>query len=1196
MALVDQPYRMNSARRFVLTLNRFPAPQASDSMELPRYEFHIHKTVREMYGFDQTLFSITGNVVFANFHAVRIFADKMIARRNATTHPEKAIRPGHLNAMGLVDEIYHHILRLYEETTNPKVFARACAYLNHELGNDGVRTLCRKFVELFPSSSLYRKEINVDDYLAGSTNGKPNEEIVLEELILLSFANFNPAFAPFKELFDDEELQEPTVYTRAIAGLERFFLQEKTFGPDNQHIFDLLRAPILANPLSLEGQLAYIRQRWGMILSEKFLQRMLSAGDFIKEDMRKVLPGAEAQSVVPTYRRETMSGTEPPDYERFSTDLEWMPKVVILAKNIYVWLDQLSRKYQRSITKLHEIPDEELDRLARWNFCGLWLIGIWERSRASQRIKQMMGNPEAVASAYSLYDYEIAEDLGGEQAFQDFRRRAWEKGIRLAGDMVPNHVGIHSRWVIEHPEYFIQSNSPPFPGYRFTGENLSDDSRVEIRIEDGYWNRSDAAVVFQRIDTWTGDVRYLYHGNDGTSMPWNDTAQLDFLREEVREAVMQMIFHVARKFPIIRFDAAMVLAKKHFQRLWYPQPGTGGAIPSRSDHALPSEDFERAFPREFWREVVDRINAEMPNTLLLAEAFWLLEGYFVRTLGMHRVYNSAFMHMLMKEENPKYRELIRVTLHYNPEILKRYVNFMSNPDEHTAVEQFGKGDKYFGVAVLMVTLPGLPMFAHGQIEGLKEKYGMEYRRAYYDERPDEDLVARHEREIFPLMAKRHLFSQVSDFELYDFIDTHGNLNENVFVYSNMTGTERAVVCYHNTYAETAGWVKLSVGKTISATDDPNAVIRTKTLADALQLKRDDGVFYIFRDMKANIEFVRSGRDLHDRGIYLELKAFQYHVFLDFREVIDATGEYWQLAQHLQGRGVQSVDDELRDLRLAPVHDAITAMLSDDAVREFAEAVTSNQATKPGESQAQALINRFKNLLRQIEIVQRIPLPVAAILERVERDMIGIRKVNELLADHSSAGKIPEWVRVSDIAVDNPLDKRRTFIVLLTWLIARHIIDTDGMRLFDTLAIDRAFERIFGQKGDNFFSPHLVRLLTVEPNPFSSATTSETVRGFLTVIDRRDTQEFLHVHTHQAIAYFNKEMFEQMLEWMATAGVISRSVEEKTTRSTVKRDILAIGKIVRVLRQKAHDSGYKLEELRSLLRQDRQTLHAETEPY
>jgi len=41
--------------------------------------------------------------------------------------------------------------------------------------------------------------------------------------------------------------------------------------------------------------------------------------------------------------------------------------------------------------------------LARRGFNALWLIGVWERSKASQRIKQLTGNPEAAASAYSLF-------------------------------------------------------------------------------------------------------------------------------------------------------------------------------------------------------------------------------------------------------------------------------------------------------------------------------------------------------------------------------------------------------------------------------------------------------------------------------------------------------------------------------------------------------------------------------------------------------------------------------------------------------------------------------------------------------------------------------------------------------------------------------------------------------------------------
>jgi len=180
-------------------------------------------------------------------------------------------------------------------------------------------------------------------------------------------------------------------------------------------------------------------------------------------------------------------------------------------------------------------------------------------------------------------------------------------------------------------------------------------------------------------------VRYIYHGNDGTGMPWNDTAQIDFLNPVAREAVMREIVDVAKNFPIIRFDAAMVLAKKHIRRLWYPAPGHGGDIATRSENAISAEEFDKAIPNEFWREVVDRIAAEVPDTLLLAEAFWMMEGYFVRTLGMHRVYNSAFMNMLKKEENQKYRDTVKNTLRFDPQVLKRFVNFLNNPDEETAV-------------------------------------------------------------------------------------------------------------------------------------------------------------------------------------------------------------------------------------------------------------------------------------------------------------------------------------------------------------------------------------------------------------------------------------------------------------------------------------------------------------------------------
>lgn len=914
-------------------------------------EFHVARESRDHYRFDDWLYTISGNVVFANFRAARLFAQRMNDKRDLVSFPEQAVRASQINAMALIHELTHFLLQQYVDQHNPQLLDQSLAWLNEQVGPEGVEATLRKFAGEFPALAVYRRDQDVDTYLAGETDGTPNREIVLEEMLMLWIENANPAFAPFLELFDDQQLERETTYPTIMSSLYSFFGSPAASGGDGdeaagrggrqaragalfgagENLIDLLLAPARAAPHSLEAQLEFIRGRWGIVLGKE-VYRLLGGLDLIKEEEKPVFFGP-GPIEIPIGSFSGLAG-EP---EQFSPDKDWMPRLVMIAKNAYVWLDQLAKDYDRPISTLDQVPDEELDTLARRGITGLWLIGLWERSAASQRVKQMMGNPDAVASAYSLFDYQIAQRLGGEAACQNLRERAWRRGIRLASDMVPNHVGIDGRWVVEHPDWFLSVPESPYPAYSFNGPDLSWDQRVGIYLEDHYYDRTDAAVVFKRHDRASGDTRYIYHGNDGTSMAWNDTAQINYLNAEAREGVIQTILHVARQFPVIRFDAAMTLAKRHIQRLWFPEPGAGGAIPSRAEHALTKADFEAAIPHEFWREVVDRVAAELPDTLLLAEAFWMMEGYFVRTLGMHRVYNSAFMHLLRDEDNAKYRSLMKQTLEFDPEILKRYVNFQNNPDERTAIDQFGKGDKYFGICTVMLTLPGLPMFGHGQIEGFAEKYGMEYQRAYWDEQVDQYLVERHEREIFPLAHKRYLFAGVEHFLLYEFANAAGGVAEDVYAYSNRFGDERALVIYHNTFAEVRGRVQQSAAFSQKAGDERALV--TRTLAEGLGLQSDENVFYIFRDHVTGLEYLRSGRELHEGGMYVELGAYKCHVFVDWREVRgDGGRQYGQLAGFLAGRGVPSVDEALHELFLQPLYEPLKQLVNADLFGRLLAAV------------------------------------------------------------------------------------------------------------------------------------------------------------------------------------------------------------------------------------------------------------------
>ena len=1117
-------------------------PNMMHCLGFPEREFHVSREKRDEYEFDQVLFSLTGNVLFADFQAARVFAKRINAKRDLINHPEQAVRAGEINAMGLIDEILHYVVQRYREERDPEIMRKAADFLEDNLGEDAVEAALRRFVDEFPPIAVYRGEMTPEEYLAGETNGLPHRSLALEEMLLLWLANTNPAFDPFRELFDDEDLELQTSYPHMIDGLEDFFEEQPGFGPENKSLFKLLREPAEQSPDSLNSQLEHIRTRWSSFLG-KYVLRLLRSMDFLAEE-EKIFFGLGPG---PARVLEFEGVDEAP--ERFSPDSDWMPNLVLIAKNVYVWLDQLSKEYQRDIHRLDQIPNEELEKLARWGITGLWLIGLWERSEASKRIKQMMGNPEAVASAYSLYDYAIAQDLGGVEAFNHLKGRAWRYGVRMASDMVPNHMGIDSKWVIEHPDWFISLDYSPFPSYTFNGPDLCDDDRVGIYIEDHYYNRSDAAVAFKRRDHWTGDEKFIYHGNDGTSMPWNDTAQLNFLKEELREAVIQTILHVARHTPVIRFDAAMTLAKKHYQRLWFPEPGSGGDIPSRAEFGMTKEQFNEAMPKEFWREVVDRVAEEVPDTLLLAEAFWLMEGYFVRTLGMHRVYNSAFMNMMRDEKNDEYRQLIKNTLEFDPEILKRYVNFMNNPDERTAVDQFGKGDKYFGICTMLATLPGLPMFGHGQVEGYAEKYGMEFRRAYWDESPDPHLVERHQREIFPLLHKRYLFAEAKHFRLYDFFTADGSVDENVFAYSNRAGGERALVLYHNRYATSSGWVRTSAAYAVKDGNGEKHIEQT-TLAEALGISTDPDRYLIFRDAVGGLEYIRNCRELAEQGLYAKMHAYQAHVFVDLHEVQEnAYGHYGQLHARLAGRGVPSIEEALKEQILEPVHIPLRMLVSAPAF-EWLMKARHTETQRDDERVTEQVEQKMMDLLRAVRQAAGSDTPEARLTKIAEETGAAL----EVLLDLPTALEdIDEEIRdyvLDDLEEDDPFRWGTLFGWLFTyqlgavadeeawtetsyawiedWLLSKVIATAlDDMNIGDEAA-RRAVATI------KLLIRHHDLL-----SPDAEVSVHETLRSLL---NEPATQSYLGVNRYEGVLWFNKESFEKLLWWLMVATTVTAATD------------------------------------------------------
>ncbi len=858
---------------------------------------HVNAALRRKKVFSEGCFEASGKALLSMPEAAR--AAQALARETGAP-----CSGSELYLMSQLEAVKRFLARRYFKGFAPGLlegWSRSARFSERAL---------REYVGEYPPEEVYRGTVPPAGWL--SYTGAREESVI--DLLQLLYAAENPAYRAGASLFDltriKAALQESPEGLKGRASSPRALI-----GGAEYTLADIFEAGTRRSPDSLYGQLQYYIDTFPEDL-EEILPSLLQGLDFYTEETRP-RGGGPGEAKLPDYSEDVFLTGE----ERYSPDSGWMPNTVMMAKNVRVWLWQLSRKYGRDISSLDRIPDEELDALQQAGFTALWLIGLWERGEASRTIKRWNGNPQAESSAYSVKEYTISHTLGGGAALEDLKRRALARGIRLASDMVPNHTSLDSPLLMEHPEYYISRRDCPYPSYRFSGENLSGRENPRVYLEDHYFDRTDAAVVFKYSRDGDGD-RYIYHGNDGTNMPWNDTAQLDFLQSRVREYVKDTIIRVAKQFPIIRFDAAMTLTKKHFQRLWYPQPGSGGDIPTRAAEGLSREEFDRLFPAEFWREVVDAAAAEAPDTLLLAEAFWLLEGYFVRTLGMHRVYNSAFMNMLRDEENGKYHDSIRMTLEFDPDILQRYVNFMSNPDEKTAKEQFGSDDKYFGVCTLMCTLPGLPMFAHGQLEGFAEKYGMEYARAYYDEEPDRGFEERHRREIFPLLRQRSLFAGAENFAMFEFLEG-GGVNKNVFAYANRQGQRAALVFFNNRYAQAEGAIRASVPFRNKKTGET----RSLSLAEYMGWTGEEGCYVIYRDLTDGLEYIRNAAQICREGFGMSLGAYKYAVLTDFRSVRDNEfSHYGMVWDALKGAGCPSVEARIAGIKYGPLHGKLSDLL------------------------------------------------------------------------------------------------------------------------------------------------------------------------------------------------------------------------------------------------------------------------------
>jgi hypothetical protein len=555
---------------------------------------------------------------------------------------------------------------------------------------------------------------------------------------------------------------------------------------------------------------------------------------------------------------------------------------------------------------------------------------------------------------------------------------------------------------------------------------------------------------------------------------------------------------------------------------------------------------------------------------------------------------------------------------------------MSNPDERTAVDQFGKGDKYFGVCTLLATMPGLPMFGHGQIEGYTERYGMEYQRSYFDEYPDQWLVARHEREISPLLHRRHLFAEVRDFLLYDFYDEGGHVNEDVYAYSNQSNGERALIVFHNRYATTRGWIRMSASY-VEKGAHGDKHLRQRSLGEAFGLPGDAKQYVVFRDAVTGLEYLHRSSALREKGMHMELQGYRCHVFLDWRDVRDDAARPWgALCDKLRGRGVTSLEDELRMLELEPVHAAVFALLEHAVIRQLVESATAEQtaaqdpqkrtATEDAGAKAsgkngdksrkrEAAHAKFEEAITtEVERLRKLLQETQSYVSNAPARAAGVPEMGAWRGDISNAigtfrerltaaARLTEvealfsepWSREACAVLPSCSNQKqaqeRTWVMLVAWA-AMEAIGTlhtpaapeqPADRLFERLRLRHAIAQAFEPHG--FEGEERWRAAALVRAAFAHAAWAPTpdappapVR--LSWLHDAEVAWLIGVHEHEGVRYLVREPFERLLWWMALRSLLDLAAEEAPDREKIE----ALERGLRARVNAAERAGYQVEVL------------------
>jgi len=306
----------------------------------------------------------------------------------------------------------------------------------------------------------------------------------------------------------------------------------------------------------------------------------------------------------------------------------------------------------------------------------IWLMPIFPISEVKRKaygdlmvedIEDPKEREKYLGSYYAVSDFrKINPEFGSIEDFRRLLDTAHEHEIYVILDWVPNHTGWDHTWITEHPDFYTKN------------------SKGEI----------------------TDPLK-----EDGTSVGWEDVADLDYSNKEMRQAMIADMMY------------------------WVKEEGIDGF---RCDMA-------GMVPTDFWAEAIPKLRAEK-DIFMLAEAD---KPELTRDNMFEMAYGWEAHHLLNAIAKGE-----KNATHFNEYMQNSaekwaeggfLMNFLTNHDENswagTVKERMGDASE--AMLALTYCIPGMPLIYSGQ------EYDLDHRLKFFEK----DSIPKKKGEVWPLLEK-----------------------------------------------------------------------------------------------------------------------------------------------------------------------------------------------------------------------------------------------------------------------------------------------------------------------------------------------------------------------------------------------------------------------------------------------------------